>query len=289
MEQNGNDNVAAQWKGDVMRFLTQLLNSFARRPAAGAPGVDRVAAIIEETKARATSCLRLIPGGDGSSRLGGAPDMKGEWPRYHGRPLSFVAQLDAATMCAAGGPDWLPQDGRLLFFYELEHGGWGLESGDAGCFAVRHETGSASPALEPADLPDGARFPAYPVSFVAAPSYPDQGRLQIDWRKVSKAEYRALEAALEALAPPEPAHQVGGYPGPIQADEMERECQVIFGGKQGAEVEAGAADWRLLLQLDTDDGPSMMWGDTGRLYFWVREQDARSGDFSKSWMILQCC
>jgi uncharacterized protein YwqG len=44
----------------------------------------------------------------------------------------------------------------------------------------------------------------------------------------------------------------------------------------------------LLLQLDTDDDAGMMWCDVGSLYFWIREQDARAGDFSKIWMILQC-
>ena len=32
-----------------------------------------------------------------------------------------------------------------------------------------------------------------------------------------------------------------------------------------------------------------LWGDVGTVYFWVRESDARRGDFSKVWMVFQCC
>jgi uncharacterized protein YwqG len=53
-------------------------------------------------------------------------------------------------------------------------------------------------------------------------------------------------------------------------------------------LEAGVKDWRLLLQIDSDDDARMMWGDSGRLYFWVREDEARRGDFSGAWMVLQC-
>ena len=49
-----------------------------------------------------------------------------------------------------------------------------------------------------------------------------------------------------------------------------------------------AEDWRLLLQLDSDLELNMSWDEGGRLYFWVREQDARRGDFQNVWMILQC-
>lgn len=225
--------------------------------------------------------------------------MSGAWPRYAGRPLSFVAQLDLAEMWAAGGPDWLPKQGLLLFFYDLEHGGWGFDPNDAGSFVVRYETDGAGLAAAPPDLPDDARFPAYPLVAAAGVSYPDEQRLNLDLRGLSKAEELSLEAALEALTPAEPAHQVGGYPAPIQNDGMELECQLASHGlhvgrpegykaKQVESLKPGAADWRLLLQVDTDHEAGMMWGDTGRLYFWIREQDARAGDFSKAWMILQC-
>lgn len=48
-----------------------------------------------------------------------------------------------------------------------------------------------------------------------------------------------------------------------------------------------ADQWRLLLQVDTDDALSMMWEDGGLLYFWIREEDAAKGDFSRVWLFLQ--
>ena len=40
-------------------------------------------------------------------------------------------------------------------------------------------------------------------------------------------------------------------------------------------------------QLDTDAGLKTRWGDGGRLYYWIREADARAGDFSKIQMVGQ--
>ena len=31
-----------------------------------------------------------------------------------------------------------------------------------------------------------------------------------------------------------------------------------------------------------------MWGDCGMIYFWVREPEARSGNFANAWLVLQC-
>ena len=53
-------------------------------------------------------------------------------------------------------------------------------------------------------------------------------------------------------------------------------------------LEAGAARWRLLLQLDTDDDAAMMWGDLGRLYFWITDDALRRRAFDEVWMVLQC-
>ena len=95
------------------------------------------------------------------------------------------------------------------------------------------------------------------------------------------------------------SHQMGSYASAVQNADMEMECQLASNGlyvgdstgyhdPRAAELKEGASDWRLLLQVDSDDDINLMWGDVGMVYFWVREQDASAGDFSRTWIVLQC-
>jgi uncharacterized protein YwqG len=95
-------------------------------------------------------------------------------------------------------------------------------------------------------------------------------------------------------------HMMGGYPDVIQNPDMDEECELASNGiylgdgkgYQSAEAQAlrqRPNDWMLLLQLDSDEDAGMMWGDGGRLYFWIRKADLAKKDFSRVWMILQCC
>ena len=85
---------------------------------------------------------------------------------------------------------------------------------------------------------------------------------------------------------------------PVQND-MQLECELVSGGlycgnpsgyedPRAASLAAGAADWRLLLQIDTDDDANMMWGDCGMLYWWMRDDDIRNGRWDRAHLILQC-
>ncbi len=47
-------------------------------------------------------------------------------------------------------------------------------------------------------------------------------------------------------------------------------------------------DWQLLLQVDSDGAPDTKWGDTGRIYYWIRKKDLKRGDFGQVRLILQC-
>jgi uncharacterized protein YwqG len=43
----------------------------------------------------------------------------------------------------------------------------------------------------------------------------------------------------------------------------------------------------MLLQIDSDRDLKMNWWDAGRFYIFIREDDARAGDFSKTVTISQ--
>lgn len=73
--------------------------------------------------------------------------------------------------------------------------------------------------------------------------------------------------------------QIGGYPNPVQYDGMAAGAASI--------MEKGSShDWQLLLEVDSKLG--FMWGDAGRLYFFIHKDDLKAAMFSDVWMEFQC-
>ena len=238
------------------------------------------------------------------SHLGGAPVLPDgfSWPSRNGAPLAFIARLDLAELRRAVELEWLPASGSLLFFYDVEHQPWGFDPADREGWAVvrlRGATGGSGDDFGCERDPSRAPLPRCGISFHPIRSLPSSERPAIAPLRLSNAEEDAYGALRDRPFGGKPQHQLGGYPSPVQADTMELECQLAshglfcgdetgYGDPRVPELEAGAADWRLLLQVDSDDDLGVMWGDLGRLYFWVREDDARAGDFSGVWVVLQC-
>jgi uncharacterized protein YwqG len=89
--------------------------------------------------------------------------------------------------------------------------------------------------------------------------------------------YYAVQAQLAGRAETTyhvPIHRFLGHPDVVQWD-MHRDLKGL------------PTDWLLLLQVDSDEASDTNWGDTGRIYYWIRTRDLVVGDFSQTQLVLQ--
>ena len=257
------------------------------------------------------------------SVFGGAPlvPSKFEWPTYTARPneyppgfwervgraapnaptargLDFLLQIDLADLASFALSNDLPKRGLLTFFYDAENQPWG--------FDPAHREGWRVELFDGDDLitrlPPGAALPRKGLKFWKSETLPHFGSRAYDQleREVELPEaYFELVHELEREHYPTQSglHRLLGHPVNIQGD-MQLEAQLVSNGIQcghpsgyhdsrAKELEAGADDWLLLLQLDSDDRVSLMWGDVGMLYFSIRRQDLAARRFDRVWVEWQ--
>ena len=84
-------------------------------------------------------------------------------------------------------------------------------------------------------------------------------------------------------------HMLGRYLG-VQNEYCELHLANIktkFPKLSFAEIDQ-ALEWKLLLQFDSDDSLGFQWGDWGRVYFFIHQDDLRSGNFGQVKIFAQC-
>jgi uncharacterized protein YwqG len=213
--------------------------------------------------------------------------------------LQFLAQIRLEDLGPLGIGVGLPEQGTLLFFYDVANDAPGFLPQSRGSSRVIL-TAEPVAAVAP---PQAAvtEFAPCRLTFEVEHTLPDDvrdaagnGRLH-DWREGDR--YHELR---RRLAGGPPYHRLCGHPEEVQ-NGLFVTCQLATNGIEAGTPEAhatpdaralaaGADDWRLLLQLDTDDdGPGWMWGDSGTLYFCIREDDLRGRRFDRIWCDEQCC
>ena len=236
-----------------------------------------------DIQAVARQCVAgLLVDDETNSYLGGLPKVDDDfvWPMKKGYPLHFIGQLECSEL------DVVPtNNGRLLFFYDNRHSGYSPR--DLGHAIVLHQLGDRQ--LEQGDVPEcevpllfgllkrtvtPKTYTRKNVSFEPGCSYPSWERTAISFETDEAAEGYA-----DFRSNTRPDIQLGGYPDPIQSDDMERDCVIAF--------DVGPAkDWRLLLQLfEVGD---MKWGDAGALYWFIHKDDLKAARFERVWMVSQC-
>lgn len=212
------------------------------------------------------------------------------------KPLSFIAQINLSETNEFDKENLLPKNGMLYFFYSSDQEVWGFDYKDKNKFKVIFWDGDFTMLKRteiPINLPRHAVFKSNSINFKSEVSLPSYGN-----ELYNDFEDEEEEIFLDEIFNEETVTKMLGYSDNIQ-DEMELECELVTNGiycgdpsgynnPKAKELEPSAKDWRLLLQIDSSDETEMMWGDCGRLYFWIKKDDLKDKNFDKCWFSLQC-
>lgn len=240
----------------------------------------------------------IIP--PGCSRIGGNPDLPIglDWPKWKNKPLSFLLQINLKDITGFPIADCLPKEGMLSFFYDTIEQPWGFDPADKGRWKVFCFNSSNINLLECKKPAPGIKsYDCSLLRFQEILTLPPWGTDVLGQIGLPEDEEDAYRELLDEIHN-DSKHQMFGYPAQIQG-EMQIECQLVTHGlycgddsvcndPRAKELIKNAHQWQLLLQLDSDDGANMVWGDYGRLFFWIQEGDLKQVDFDNVWLILQC-
>jgi uncharacterized protein YwqG len=265
----------------------------ARRASVGPPTADAwrrllelegLGDVIERIAPHVRPAVRLVTRQTdesllGRSRVGGRPDLTADlaWPRHDNASLAFLAQVNLREVAAAAPDVPLPRNGYLWFFCDAAK--WDFSSGGA-VVLYRDDAARLQPVSAPDDLPRKFVFTNCAVTMEYYQDVPDHedvdGLMPALGNDEGKLEaYLELREYLNDGTNDASPHKLLGYANAIQ-------------GRMEAECVPGAHDWRLLLQVDSDANAGMMWGDAGRVYFWIRDEDLRAARFDRTCAVLQC-
>ncbi|KAB2332620.1 YwqG family protein [Bacillus mesophilum] len=250
----------------------------------------------------------------GASKIGGNPDLPKDfnWFYYEGeaytgeiknRPLSFLAQINCGEVRMYDEEGLLPKKGILYFFYELLTMTWGYDPQHRGSAKVFYFDGDLSELSRtpfPDDMENECKIPEIPLHFSQKYNVPDYGEF------MERHDYRNLEEFLEVKADlgyeqEEVMSKLLGYADIIQ-NGMLLQCELVT---NGTELGMGYPDmsseeykilqqkgeqWQLLFQLDTviENDYELMFGDSGRIYYYIKKEDLKNCRFDDCWLVLEC-
>lgn len=257
----------------------------------------------------------------GSSKIGGKPDLPPdfEWFYYKGesydgsvenRPLSFIAQINCEEVREYDKDSLLPSKGILYFFYELATMTWGFDPKDKGSAKVYYFSGDISDISRtefPSDLLDEYKIPEMSISFSSAKELPDfeeftewyDGFEYEQWDEYDETKFEMGFESELGTEEDEKLNKLLGYADLIQGGPL-LQCELTTNGintgtidgysKISAQQKENSKKWCLLFQLDSIETGNyeMLWGDVGRIYYYINTDDLVKMNFDNCWLILQC-
>ncbi|MBL8679622.1 MAG: DUF1963 domain-containing protein [Myxococcales bacterium] len=196
----------------------------------------------------------------GASKLGGRPDLPtaATWPNANGRAMEHVATIDLASLPAIEGVP--KRSGRLLFFIDAKNL-LGDDKGAGPASAVLHV--SAGAEVTRVKAPKGTQTfkpsSLAPVVEMTIPAFNSHAC-------VALALGKKFERYLELL-----------HAWPRADGEIHRSF-----GHGDVEHESDEPEPTLLLQVDSYSHGNIMWGDAGKLFWWITPADLKASRFERA-------
>lgn len=236
----------------------------------------------------------------GTSRLGGTPDLTDgfQWPIWHEKPMSFIAQIRLGDISGFAPASGLPKDGLISFFYDAAQETYGADPADKDGWRVFYFEGAAQlkPGVFPAALPEDARFNPLALTFSSVwtlPSSLKQGAPDQPWTDQDQTNFEALLQDFQGSDGHHvPQHQMFGWPEQIQ-DDMQLQSAMMSSGitdindPRTQAAQQARVNWQLLLQVDSDDNAKMRWASYGMIDYWIETPMLKTRQFERTWLVLQ--
>ena len=246
------------------------------------------------------------------SKIGGKPFLPKEinWFRNtfmgeenNGKPLSFLAQFNMEELLKFDLDHMLPKKGMLYFFYDFYEEPIGCMTKEKNGAKIFFYDGNMEELEEqafPQDLNKEFCIPQFNIHFSTRYEVP----MCEEYREIMQdnIRYDDYNSELDSLClnrnNDEEVTKILGYADLCQGS-MLLQCEMIRNGidcndfkylkYQNKYIDA-SAEWILLFQIDTISNSDfeLMFGDCGRLYFYIRKEDLKEKNFEKGWFISQC-
>jgi len=238
----------------------------------------------------------------GKTKLGGSPDLpkNKNWPRskYYNTPLSFLGQINCNEIKELDELNALPKEGLLYFFFNLD-------SGDDGKVIFSREVRELERAIPPHEFkeqkttflkrlltgkPKKRILKESEVNIYKEYNFPSWDSLRValiqkeaktDISPINAFEEGFFENDTEESETTSNHHLLGNYNG-IQDEFHELnfiDDEVKEHDNLSLEQMQKALKWKLLFQFDSDNNLEMSWGDWGRIYFFIHEDDLKNENF----------
>lgn len=244
--------------------------------------------------------LGLDPSNDANAHLSGSyigycPALPAnfKWPTNHGLPLTFLGQVNCADLAELDDEQLLPQQGRLLFFYELKEMLMN-EKGNNGCVRVVYNNSPVKNLEFREDLLN-EDDPRYLLNFVklqpcaqkTLPYFADACQMSDCVNRSTADTYYYAASKMTEYEPKESVGTVLGYPCRHELGSLDLDGDKLYALLLQLSIDENNFYHYLASRDKTDEYSKKTleffnnWTElNSMLYFFVPKEDLKNLDFS---------